>query len=173
MLPAVERHGDVVGKRDRRVGGCGDVGHDPLAGIRLVGVNLGQEVVGRVEQGVDPDARGGAAVGVDRVFDDVVNLAVEPVEEHAVDHRAGGVDQEVGGDHDRAAVVVGLAELVDRGGRDRVMAVSQRHVGLDVPRAVAARLDLADDEGSPAGKQGRRQGDVSRTARTCRRNRAA
>ena len=62
--PAVERHGDVVGKGDGRVGGGRHVGHDPLAGIRLAGVHLGQEVVGGVEQGVDPDTRGALPSGL-------------------------------------------------------------------------------------------------------------
>ena len=38
--PAVEHHGDVVGIGDRRVRGCGDVGHDPLAGIALLAWTL-------------------------------------------------------------------------------------------------------------------------------------
>ena len=40
----------------------------------------------------------GLPAGEGRILDGVVNLAVEPVEEHAGDDRAMGIDQEVGGD---------------------------------------------------------------------------
>ncbi len=88
----------------------------------------------------------------DRVFDDEVDLAIEPVEEHAVDHRADRVDQEVGRDRDRSDGR-GLAELVDRGGRDRVMAVSQDHARLMFHEPSLPAWTWPIDEGGPAGKQ--------------------
>ena len=97
IAAAVERDGHVVGDGDGRVRSDRDVAHEILAGEVLLRVDLGQLVVGRVEQGVDPDARGCCRRG-DRILDGVVNLAVEPVEEDAGDDRSGGVDQEVAGD---------------------------------------------------------------------------
>ena len=85
IAAAVEGDGHVVGEGDGRVGSGRDVGDVILAGEVLLRVDLGELVVGRVEQGVDPDARGCTAAGVERILDGVVNLAVEPVEEHAGD----------------------------------------------------------------------------------------
>ena len=52
-------------------------------------MDLGEEIIGRVEQGRDIDGRCRRGI-----LDDVVDLASEPVEEGACDHWSDGVDDE-------------------------------------------------------------------------------